>query len=709
MAVAFDLFQVSASNPELHATLADSHRHVASADARSFLGVDLFQHAYDPTAWRAWLLSARAPMFSGVLAPVPPAARLATAVASNGGGQAVEDLDGGPAQQAFLAAHPYVGKLEALISAQSPARQRELVLACVGAVMNAVKSINLNLYAFKPYRTLCERVWGYYAQGSDPYWVGISGSDINALLRGGVGTAATTWRGTAARRWATLRTTAGERTAQGRDYVGRIDHRDPVEPYCVVFGSPADYQGDHHGCHVASGGSIGMPIACVAPTVETHTLWCQANGTISGGAFPSALVDWRGWVFEAVQWEPQDILGARVGGRYRLFAAPPLYLYWAMFYLPQPEFADASGNPRNFIEWMLAQRATELIRSTRVGVILRNSAQATRHGIATVEALVGRAELDEVQSEQDKNAIRSAVSGLVGGASVALSTAVPLAGLIGGVASVVGLLIASAGSGSPDATHSDIFGGLMPGYLQFAILPSREALFEARCPGIGWPVGVVPSGQRVGCPDVTDEMVAAAEATRFQGGYVAEVAYASGTAPPAPGTLLPAPTPLWTAVPDPATMLSLARQYVELRVDGMPPYGGVFLDGGAVPLAGRWLDPSERVWIVQAPRGRHQLRVAPPSGGGPERTMALDLQGPTTVSFEAMAPPSPSPGAVLAVHTAPPRPANPPAAPPSSSGGGWLAGLLLTSVVVGGGALGWKYRRRLLAPRPRRHGQHRPE
>ncbi len=355
----------------------------------------------------------------------------------------------------------------------------------------------------------------------------------------------------------------------------------------------------------------------------------------------------------------------------------------------------------------LSQRATELIRATRVEVVLRNSAVATRHGLANVEALVGRAEMEEVQTEQQRNAIRGAVSGILGGASVALATAVPLAGLIGGVATVVGLLAASAPSGSPETTHTDIFGQLMPAYLQFAILPSRDALFEARCPGIGWPAGLVPPGQRLACEAVTDAMVDAAEATRFQGGYIQEVAYASGTAPPVPGSILPpVPRPLLVGMVDAATMLALATQYVELRVEGMPPYGGVFVDGSAVPLAGRWLDASERVWIVQAPRGPHRIRVAPPSGGGPERASALDLQAPTALVFATMPSSAPvSPSAVLAVTPAPAPPAAPVPPAPSRSGGGWVMGLLLTAAVASGGALGWKYRRRLFGPTPRRDGQ----
>lgn len=700
MAIERTLFQVVADNAALQRQLADPANFVTRADDVDYAGIDVFQHTYDPVQWRAWTVSARNPTWKGIagIVPAPATAQPAVAVARGGNAAVVSAPDEAARARAFLDEHPYVERMAALIDAQAPAVQRAMVLAAVGALMNGERALNVNFYAFDRCRALRERVWGYYAPADDRYWQGIPGGDIDTLVRGGVGDAGTTWRRKAANWWNSNRTTVRAGEVRDRNLVARVDFRDAVEPYAVVFGTPGGYDINNYGCRSSSGGSVGMPTGCVAPTGEQHTLWVQANGALSGGSFPPGDLDWRGWSLASIQWGGVDLFGSTAGGRYRLFAAPPLRLYWELFFWPQPEFADADGRWRNFVEWALASTAQELIRSARAAVVGRNSHQAEIAGFAAVSGLVGAAERRDIEDRQDTDRTISAVSNIFGSAAEGLSRTgvLSVASLVLGGATAVGTAIAKLVAKGAEGVNrrADVYGQLMPSFVQFKILDSRAALSDALWRGVGWPDGVVPPGLNVAWPNgnrdlVTEAMVAAAERERFQGGFVPQVAYANGSAPAAPA----APGTTLSVF---AGLTALALQYAEVRVEDMPRFGFVFVDGGQVPLAGRWQDATERTWIVQAPRGVHTLRVAPPAGGGPERSRLLDVQGPVTLRFGEMAPPIPQP----VRYEAPPATA-PPAPPPggaASSGTGagrTVAAALLVTLVAGGGFAGWKYRDRL--------------
>lgn len=80
-----------------------------------------------------------------------------------------------------------------------------------------------------------------------------------------------------------------------------------------------------------------------------------------------------------------------------------------------------------------------------------------------------------------------------------------------------------------------------------------------------------------------------------------------------------------------------------IRVQNMPWFGAVYLDGNDAPADGAWEDTTNTVWVVPADPGRHTVRVGsppPPDGAAqpPDRVATVDLAAGTAsaIDFNAL-------------------------------------------------------------------------
>lgn len=74
-----------------------------------------------------------------------------------------------------------------------------------------------------------------------------------------------------------------------------------------------------------------------------------------------------------------------------------------------------------------------------------------------------------------------------------------------------------------------------------------------------------------------------------------------------------------------------------LRIDGMPPWGSVSVDGVAV--LGAWTDEAQRIWELRIDPGPRVVEVTAPDGRAMRRALTIPAEGPTLVAWA----PDPSP------------------------------------------------------------------
>lgn len=465
-------------------------------------------------------------------------------------------------------------RVAAQIDRLGPDAQNAVVQAQLGALRNALRAFNLCFPTLLPLRRVAERLWGYYAFDSDNYLRGVSSQIILDLFHPyqPAPYIPGEWRVRLAR-W------------QQAVWGSRAGVWGPGD---VIFGLPESMQRNHIGCRQDDPtANIISPNNCAAPTGESHRVWFQADGTLTGGFNPpwselvarlrgrdlydAADAAWDGEFYlcpnAAPGWRAPFFRANKPAiGKWRLWTLPPLERYWRMYFAPQPEFDNMS-----LVEWMLSLAPAELIRTVRRDNTQRNLRMAAKYD-TIVEDLIGRAQVDaarqQLQMERRNLATEQMVAGAGGGAATALTAtgAGAWIGLIVGAATTATVGILRAAQSAMPEVKVDVWGTMLPTFSQFAIYRSRETLTAVLTQEIGTPTGPLALAP------LDPEKAADALAARR-----------------APGP--------------------------RVRIEGMPHYGAVYIDGKRTDdAASTWADEAMTAWVVPAELGRHDIAVVDPQG-----------------------------------------------------------------------------------------------
>ena len=560
-------------------------------------------------------------------------------------------------------------RVAAQIDRLGPDAANAVVQAQLGAFRNALRAFNLCYPTLLRLRRLAERLWGYYAFSSDNYLRGVSSELILDLFHPYQPSPYVPgeWRVRLAR-W--QQAVWGQRAGAWG-------------PGDVIFGMPWSMQRNHIGCRQDDpNANIISPNNCHAPTGESHRVWFQADATLSGGYNPAwsellpylhgrdlydrADMAWDGEYYMtpngAPGWRAPFFRGNKPAvGKWRLWALPPLERYWRMYFAPQPEFDGLS-----LVDWMLALPPAELVRAVRRDNTQRNLRMAAKYD-TIVEDLIGRAQVDaarqQLTMERANLRTEQMVAGVGGSAAAALTAtgAGAWVGLIVGAATAATVGILRAAQSAMPEVKVDVWGTMLPTFSQFAIYRSRETLTAVLVQEIGAPPGA------------------------------------------------PAPPPVDPEKAADALALATRSAGARLRIEGMPHYGAVFVDGKRTDdAASTWADEAMTAWVVPAEPGRHEIVVVDPEGRRRVGRVTVKGEGeivavvrvadlapdlPLYTSYEA---PGDAAGGKTEIPLAPPRVT--PAAPGLSTGAKVALGLGALAL-LGGGAY-------VVARRPKRN--HRP-
>lgn len=496
MSTRYAAFQITGSTDEAaQARLADAAQFITDPATIDALDINSFAHLYDPELARAWLTYALNPTLNGLPVRTGPQV-MPTAVAVN---PTTGQRSAAPVAPVPITAGQHLANS---INNLNAADQTRVALDTIGAVLNALKAFNISLLSINEYRRLAERLWGYFqlARGGDiasnQYWVGIPSDAIAERTQTALGTMGE-WRTELARQWR----------------VAFPNFRYQFSAVEVLFGTRDDYQDWPVGCRI---GRVErdtevqnyVPNACDRPTGECHSVWVQQNNAIYGGRLYTPLELSRLFdtfhnediLHEQFNWCPDQphyrwgapCFNARTPsvGRWRLHVVPPLAWYWGMFFLPQPEFADAHGTPLSLVDWLLSMTPEELIRRTRRGATQRNGQMADFYQV-TVNQLIGQAQVDLSREQQRTARTNQRDASIPGSLSSGLGQISPIAGLIAGLGSIVTQVILS-GSNHP-LVHIDVLGQLMPAFVQPYVYASRTGFDGAMRDQVGWPRGMGPN------------------------------------------------------------------------------------------------------------------------------------------------------------------------------------------------------------------------
>ena len=496
---------------------------------------------------------------------------------------------------------------DADINAMPVRQQYETVMAMWGAFGNFWQASNLSPYAWAPFRKACESAWcarpssvtGTPPRGS-PYWRGRvvvenhPGANDDILPGKWFGA----WRDAA--------------LASFRQYGGGEGSRtDSLGPDQVIFGDPTSWHSENIGCQNNN--------RCHAPTGETHRVWMQFDGTITGGNLYGSLATSEGvagpglgvtvpWPYNGVgtmsgDWRSDDRWQAKpVTSANRLWYIPPLVWYWRLLRAPIPGLKIGGAGPDvSLVAYLAAQDPYVFAREVLLDVVTRNKAMASANGVtdtslaAKAGTLFQRSETDRVQTISEVSGMTHAFTGLLAplaslgpvGAGVALA---------GGAIDLVTTLITPALT--PDSPRPiDVFGRLMPAY-EYSIVTTDYTAF-------------VENMRAIGLPEA---------APRPQYGF-SSVLPTDFATPSMTGGGAPAPT---------ATPLS---QLATLEFLGITPGAAVFVDD--VEQSPGWWDDATGGYRINIRPGDHSVRVVDPDGTQRSSTTSAAM-GQTTSLMPAL-------------------------------------------------------------------------
>lgn len=713
MAVRRDIFYITtdagADADRRQAQLAQRTQRVPDGEADLF-GIETFVHSYDPEQAQAWLQRARDPLIGGrpasslplneeaLHARSPKAKQQMLAelgitegmaqpealarIKSIRPGRDAAPLQVLPAQmadlmtlrarvevlpatarvsQARLAVMEPWERVAAQIDLLSRDQQEQVVRDQLVSIQKFIRAMNVCYPAILALRRVAERAWGYYAHDSDEYMRGLSSRIINAKLQATQPPPFVNgwWRQYLADWQSTF-----YGTSQG-DWNGGL----------TLFGWVMRGNEDSRpiGCRRTDpNANIITPNNCPAPTGEAHRVWFQSDATLFNGDIPPPTWAWLaermggrsaisggdsliggfnylvpGGAMQMGWTAPIFIANHMMLEAHRLWATPPLEWYWRMYFAPQPEFGG-----RSFVEWAQAMEPQEFVRRMRRENTQRNQRTAGVFN-TLIEALAGQAAVNAAreQLQAERSGLRNVqtVSTVGGGLATGLTAtgvgAIP--GLIVGAvtAATVGLL--SALQNSVPEVRIDVYGVMCPVFSQFAIYGDK-ARFAA------------VSAQQVGMPPAA------------QGNNNSNLAII--------GTSYIMPT---------------ARG--DVRIEGMPHYGAVFIDGARIDdRDARWESDALTVWVVPVPHGTHRITVQPPTGTG--RTALVQAgAAPVTLQFSTM----PLETQLVEVAETPPTSKSP---APATLSTGVKVGLTVAVVGAVVGAVVWSSRaKKRNRPKRRRH------
>lgn len=306
-------------------------------------------------------------------------------------------------------------------------------------------------------------------------------------------------------------------------------------------------------------------------TGERHRLWLRTTGLVDKDYSDETRVDWhpvdparrtwRSFGLSSLHTPPMETY------------VPPMRAYWDLLRAPgQTSEGAPAPSVVDFLRASIAtdEAATEFLRATWKQMIDRNNDCASAwemQGLLSA-ATARRAALDDMQRGESDRRVTQALTDGVSGAVGALATAVigPAGLLVSGALRLAtdGVQRLFTGPQQTNA-HVDVFGRLCPALEQFEMV-QRPGEFLAM---------------------MRDPIMRA------------------------PGLTLAGALSL---LPPPVFNFTVAPATVPVRIVGMPPYGGLTIDGADAIAGGHWETSDEAVWIAQATPGTHAVTVTAPGG-----------------------------------------------------------------------------------------------
>lgn len=453
------------------------------------------------------------------------------------------------------------------------------------------RAMNVSPYGWAKFRERLEVAWGAPppVSGGAPNprnYRGIDVSGENPCGQNGNVATRGTWRAS---------------IAASANQFGPDTHGGHWDACQVLFGTVREWNEDNIGCMSGLG--------CPGPTGEVHRVWMQRDGTLAGGTEwkPADLA--RELATTALQFDANSIPGGlrdrgamrwtwqhrltrvcSITSRYgqackdRIYALAPMDWYWRLLREPVAGLkVGGVGDDVSLIDYLLATPAEAILREIARDVVVRNRQMANVHGVSD-SRLPGAALREYADRQADAARTSQEIQLVATAASTALGRLGPVATLVGGAASLVTSIVAPLVTPAPEKPI-DVLGRLMPAFEEFSIFPDRDT-FELARRAMGF-----PDGRSVEAWD------AAVNARR-----------AELTAMIDPGA----------GVVTPTIDLANAPTNAMLRIENMPPYGVVTIDGTDVAARGHWEEGSEGVYVVPVPQGTHAVHVAPQDGSWAE-------------------------------------------------------------------------------------------
>ncbi len=402
------------------------------------------------------------------------------------------------------------------INRMAPQAQCDAVVEVWRAFAAYWKCLNLRPYGLQKYRRVCAQAWGGPPIGPTDE------SAARTVQRDDRPYMNWEWPG----QW--------RHDAMARYFGNRATSR------LVIFGSKKDNdEVDADGQVGCSSSNTAINANCPMPG-EVHRIWMQnncfvdttrlwspdqvrdggvtdsdntdADDTDDGtGDDPSAATFWN---WSAGAWEHSD----PVVGQERYFVIPPLLWYWRLLCAPQPGLKVTDGGPDvSLVEWLYRLGPTEVIRTAKRDVVVKNALMLSARGRDRLSQILGDAELQEGQlHEQELADVRQIGNVMLGAAGAVLQIGGPV-GLIGGavlgIAGAVANFFPDLFAGGEQLTI-DLFGrrmtvvevyaqqdgGAALGYLEsIPDPPGRVALGDPRLPP---PPPAAPSSPRPGTSSI---------------------------------------------------------------------------------------------------------------------------------------------------------------------------------------------------------------